>query len=107
MIAIALLFVRFLCDCFKSSRRLEAKEREPSKVINLMDALRRSVETERRTPARSTHRHTPKKAGRSSARHKKAGYVLTREFRQSCQAIWRGWAAWKDGVLRAATIAAS
>ena len=50
------------------------RERTPAKVINLMDALRRSVGTERHAPARrATHRKAPKKAGRSSARHKKAG----------------------------------
>jgi DNA end-binding protein Ku len=49
-------------------------ERAPAKVINLMDALRRSVETERRAPARqASDRRTPKKAGRPSARHKEAG----------------------------------
>jgi DNA end-binding protein Ku len=54
------------------------KEQAPSNVINLMDALRQSVKaerggSERRKPARSTGRHrAPKKAGRSSARHKKA-----------------------------------
>jgi non-homologous end joining protein Ku len=52
--------------------------REPSKVVNLMEALRRSVETERaggerRKPAPRTGDHrAPKKAGRSSARAKKA-----------------------------------
>ena len=59
----------------QSGEKIEApREREPAKVINLMDALRRSVETERgsgerRKPARrsGTHR-APKKAGRSSAR---------------------------------------
>jgi DNA end-binding protein Ku len=63
----------------QSGEKIEApREREPSKVINLMDALRRSVETERgtgdqRKPARraGTHR-APKKAGRSSARAKRA-----------------------------------
>ena len=64
----------------QSGEKIEApREREPSKVINLMDALRRSVETERgsgerRKPARrsGTHR-APKKAGRSSARSNRAG----------------------------------
>jgi hypothetical protein len=47
-------------------------------VINLMDALRRSVETdrggERRKPARAAgNPRAAKKAGRSSARAKKAG----------------------------------
>jgi DNA end-binding protein Ku len=51
------------------------KERAPSNVINLMDALRQSVKAEknggeRRKPARSTA--NAKKPGRSSARHKKA-----------------------------------
>src|SRR3954454_9739448 len=62
----------------QSGERIEApREREPSKVVNLMDALRRSVETvraggERRKSAPRDHR-APKKAGRSSARAKKAG----------------------------------
>jgi DNA end-binding protein Ku len=60
--------------------KIEApRERAPAKVISLMDALRRSVEAGRGTGARRTperaasHRRAPKKAGRSSARHKKAG----------------------------------
>jgi len=64
----------------QSGQKIEApREREPSKVINLMDALRRSVETERgggerRKPApRAGNHRAPKKAGRSSARAKKAG----------------------------------
>jgi DNA end-binding protein Ku len=51
--------------------------REPSKVINLMDALRRSAkgEAKRRAPtkASTTNHRAPKKAGRSAARHRKAG----------------------------------
>ena len=48
---------------------------EPAKVINLMDALRKSVQSERRAPARrpAASQRTPKKAGRSSARPRKAG----------------------------------
>ena len=65
----------------QSGQKIEAPhEREPSKVVNLMDALRRSVETERgggsqrRKPAPCAGGHrAPKKAGRSSARAKKAG----------------------------------
>ena len=64
----------------QSGEQIEApRERAPAKVINLMDALRRSVETERgtgerRKPERSvSDRRAPKKAGRSSARAKKAG----------------------------------
>jgi DNA end-binding protein Ku len=63
----------------QSGQKIEApREREPSKVVNLMDALRRSVETERggerRKPARAAGNHrAAKKAGRSSARAKKAG----------------------------------
>jgi DNA end-binding protein Ku len=64
----------------QSGQKIEApKDREPSKVVNLMDALRRSVETERgggerRKPApRAGDHRAPKKAGRSSARAKKAG----------------------------------
>jgi DNA end-binding protein Ku len=62
----------------QSGEKIEApRERQPSKVVNLMDALRRSVETERaggerRKPAPRDHR-APKKAGRSNARAKKAG----------------------------------
>jgi len=61
----------------QSGQKIETpRDREPSKVVNLMDALRRSVETERaggerRKPAARDHR-APKKAGRSSARAKKA-----------------------------------
>jgi DNA end-binding protein Ku len=63
----------------QSGQKIEVpREREPSKVVNLMDALRRSVETERagdrRKPSSRTGDHrAPKKAGRSSARVKKAG----------------------------------
>ena len=60
--------------------KIEApKQREPAKVINLMDALRRSVSAERgggarRKPSRSSaQRRTAKRAGRSSTRQKKAG----------------------------------
>jgi DNA end-binding protein Ku len=62
----------------QSGAKIEApRDREPSKVVNLMDALRRSVETERggerRKPApRAGNHRAPKKAGRSSARAKKA-----------------------------------
>jgi DNA end-binding protein Ku len=52
-----------------------AKEQAPSNVVNLMDALRQSVKTERgsarRKPSRS-HRRTAKKARRSTARTRKA-----------------------------------
>lgn len=56
---------------------IEPVEHEkPSNVINLMDALRRSVKgeksAERRKPARP-HHGASKKAGRSHARHRKAG----------------------------------
>ena len=64
----------------RAGEKIEApKEREPAKVINLMDALRRSVSAERAGGARrkpshsSAQRRTAKRAGRSSARHKKAG----------------------------------
>jgi DNA end-binding protein Ku len=63
----------------QSGLKIEApREREPSKVVNLMEALRRSVETERaggerRKPAPRVGDHrAPKKAGRSNARAKKA-----------------------------------
>ncbi len=57
------------------------KERGPSNVVNLMEALRQSVQSERgsgdrRKPARrrgANHPRASKKAGRSSARQKKAG----------------------------------
>jgi DNA end-binding protein Ku len=56
------------------------KERKPSNVVSLMDALRKSVEAEagggerRKTKPSTTAPHrAPKKAGRSSARQKKAG----------------------------------
>jgi DNA end-binding protein Ku len=58
--------------------KIERPEREePSNVVSLMDALRASVEGkagkkgERRKSAREHHR-AAKKAGRSSARHRKA-----------------------------------
>ncbi len=63
----------------RAGEKIEApKEREPAKVINLMDALRRSVSGERggarRKPSRtSAQRRTAKRAGRSSARQKRAG----------------------------------
>jgi DNA end-binding protein Ku len=64
----------------RAGEKIEApKEREPAKVINLMDALRRSVGAERATggrrkPARSSaQRRTAKRASRSSARDKKVG----------------------------------
>ena len=64
----------------RAGEKIEApKEREPAKVISLMDALRRSVSAERATggrrkPARSSaQRRTAKRASRSSARHKEAG----------------------------------
>jgi len=59
--------------------KIEApSEREPAKVINLMDALRRSVEVERadgkKEPAASIHqRSAKKKPARSSTRQKKVG----------------------------------
>ena len=62
----------------QSGEKIEApRERAPSKVINLMDALRRSVESERgghedKTERRAAARPS-KKAPRSSARQKKAG----------------------------------
>jgi non-homologous end joining protein Ku len=55
------------------------KERAPSNVINLMDALRQSVQVERGGGERrksekgaTTPQRTPKKAKRSTARQKKA-----------------------------------
>jgi DNA end-binding protein Ku len=64
----------------RAGEKIEApKEREPAKVINLMDALRRSVSAERaggarrKSPHSSAQRRTAKRAGRSSARQKKAG----------------------------------
>src|SRR4030081_3527180 len=66
----------------QSGQKIEApREREPSKVVNLMDALRRSVETERaggerRQPAPRTGDHrAPKKAGRLELRARRAGYA--------------------------------
>jgi DNA end-binding protein Ku len=64
----------------QSGEKIEVpKQREPAKVINLMDALRRSVDADRgggarRKPTRGApQRRAPKKAGRSSARQKRAG----------------------------------
>jgi len=54
-----------------------AKEREPAKVIDLMEALRRSVgeaKTARRPTRHSaSHSRTAKKPPRTAARHRKAG----------------------------------
>src|SRR5712672_1300409 len=65
----------------QAGEKIEApREREPSKVVNLMDALRRSVETEsaggeRRKPApRAGDHRAPKKAGRSSRLLKNAEF---------------------------------
>ena len=59
----------------QKGEKIEApKEREPSNVVSLMDALRQSVKEgrgRRRKPAR-THRRTAKKAARSHARTRKA-----------------------------------
>ena len=63
----------------QAGEKIEApKERAPAKVINLMDALRRSVETELgsgggRKRARAPARRGARKAGRSSPRQRKAG----------------------------------
>jgi DNA end-binding protein Ku len=70
--------VRELLKRKQQGEKIEApREREPAKVINLMDALRRSVEAERagakQAPAPSEEQRSPKKkATRSSARHKRA-----------------------------------
>jgi len=59
--------------------KIEApKEREPAKVIDLMEALKRSAKGEKGAPARRTARRTTatrttKKTSRSTARHRKAG----------------------------------
>jgi len=57
----------------KKIERVEPEE--PTNVVNLMDALRASVKggatPERRKPSR-THSRASKKAGRSTARHRKA-----------------------------------
>ena len=54
------------------------KGREPAKVINLMDALRRSAKGDtarpaERSPARRSHARAAKKSTRTTARHRKAG----------------------------------
>jgi Ku protein len=69
--------VRDLIKRKSHGEKIERSEREePSNVVNLMEALRASVEghkpkTERRKAERAHHRAS-KKAGRSSARHRKA-----------------------------------
>jgi DNA end-binding protein Ku len=70
--------VRELLKRKQHGEKIEApREREPAKVINLMDALRRSVEAERtgkKEPAASVEqRSAKKKPARTSTRHKKAG----------------------------------
>jgi DNA end-binding protein Ku len=63
----------------QSGEKIEApRERAPAKVVNLMDALRRSVEAERgvgevRKTERQAAGRSSKKAPRSSARQKRAG----------------------------------
>jgi DNA end-binding protein Ku len=72
--------VRELLNRKQQGEKIEApSEREPAKVINLMDALRQSVEAGRadavakRAPAPSVQqRSAKKKPAKSSARHKKA-----------------------------------
>jgi DNA end-binding protein Ku len=51
-----------------------AKERTPANVVNIMDALRQSINTERRAPERKSGRTATRapKRGRSNARQKKA-----------------------------------
>jgi non-homologous end joining protein Ku len=53
------------------------KPREPAKVIDLMEALRRSAgesaPARRASQRTTTHRRTTKKASRTTARHRKAG----------------------------------
>ena len=67
-----------LLDKKQHGKKIETrKDKEPAKVINLMDALRRSAKAEgrpsgRTADRRATHHHT-KKASRSTARHRKAG----------------------------------
>jgi len=70
--------VRELLKRKQQGDKIEAPtEREPAKVVNLIDALRRSVEAERggkKEPAASVQqRSAKKKPGRSSAPHKRAG----------------------------------
>jgi len=48
------------------------KDRPPSNVVNLMDALRKRVEAEG-GHTKGGKRAAPKKTARSGARHKKAG----------------------------------
>ena len=63
----------------QSGEKIEVpRERAPAKVVNLMDALRRSVEAERgggegRKAEQQTAGRSSKKAPRSSARQKRAG----------------------------------
>jgi DNA end-binding protein Ku len=64
-----------LKDLLKKKRKGEKieppKEREPSNVINLMDALRKSVKADRRKPVRKRTSHrAAKKATRHTARRK-------------------------------------
>ena len=56
----------------QAGEKIEApKEREPAKVINLMDALRRSVETERGGSAKRQAPPSAKARGSESERPKK------------------------------------
>src|ERR1700704_4344152 len=80
----------------QSGQKIEApRDREPSKVVNLMDALRRSVETERvggerRKPApRAGDHRAQKKAGRrahiKNETPKRARGDRRQEWRLHCQ----------------------
>ena len=70
--------VRELLRRKQQGEKIEApKEHAPAKVINLMDALRRSVEAERggakKVPAASVkQRGAKKKPARATARHRRA-----------------------------------
>ena len=60
-------------------KKQQGVKREPAKVVNLMEALRKSIEVEGgskgKPPARSVQHRTggKKKAARSSVRQRKAG----------------------------------
>ena len=73
----------------QSGQKIEApREREPSKVVNLMDALRRSVETERggerRKPARAAGNASRAQEGRALERAGEEGRLasVTRSARR-------------------------
>ena len=66
-------------------QKIEApRDREPSKAVNLMDALRRSVETERAGGEQRKPAARDALAGRPAQRQKRQAECITTRRRSSC-----------------------